>query len=678
MLLTGYTHAPTIMKNNVKKMQKQECSSCSCSDDLEGQDLAKTKHLIILGLALTVSIVILETIFDSITIDVVLLILATPIQVFLGKPFYVRFYKMLIHRHRLTTDTLVVLSTTVAYVYGIVSVITGSHAPFFEASASVLTIFTIGEYIENRVKKATTGTIKRLLELKPKTATVLRDGREETISADAIQVGDIVMVRPGESIATDGEVVYGESSVDESMITGESIPVDKKPGDGVIGGTINKNGYLRFKATQIGSHTALASIIDLVEQSRRSKAPIQRIADRAVEYFVPVVFLIAISSSLFWAVSMQSIPFALTVFATVLVVACPCALGIATPLVVSLGIDKAARQGILVKNGEYLERLASIDTILFDKTGTLTKGVLEVTDILPSKGRDEKTVLQIAASAETRSEHPISKAIVTKASGLGIRLLEMTKFEALTGYGISASCQQQQVFVGSPKSKEKLVSEELESKISKMELEGKTVVLVVVDDQVTGIIALADTARENTRHTIEDLSRMGKEVMLISGDNLRTARAIAQQIGITNVLAPVLPGEKAAQVKKLQEKGKKVAMVGDGINDAPALTQANVGIAIGSGTDVAMSAGHIIIMKSDLHDVIYAIKLAKHSMSKIKQNLTISFAYNAITIPIAAGILYGITNSLILAPAVAALGWIVSDSSVFGNSLLMRRFDMSH
>lgn len=659
-------------------MQKQECVSCSCSEELEGQDLAKTKRLIVLGLALTVPIVILETIFDSITIDVVLLILATPIQVFLGKPFYVRFYKMLIHRHRLTTDTLVVLSTTVAYVYGIVSVITGSHAPFFEASASVLTIFTIGEYIENRVKKTTTGTIKRLLELKPKTATVLRDGVEETISADAIQVGDTVMVRPGESIATDGEVIYGESSVDESMITGESMPVDKKLGDKVIGGTINKNGYLRFKATQIGSHTALASIIDLVEQSRRSKAPIQRIADRAVEYFVPIVFLIAISSSLFWAVSMQSIPFALTVFATVLVVACPCALGIATPLVVSLGIDKAARQGILVKNGEYLERLASIDTILFDKTGTLTKGMLEVTDILPSKGCDEKTVLQMAASAETKSEHPISKAIVAKASGLGIRLLEMTKFEALTGYGISASCQQQQVFVGSPKSKEKLVSEELESKISKMELEGKTVVLVVVDDQITGIIALADTARENTRHIIEDLSRMGKEVMLISGDNLRTARAIAQQIGITNVLAPVLPGEKVAQVKKLQERGKKVAMVGDGINDAPALTQADVGIAIGSGTDVAMSAGHIIIMKSDLHDVIYAIKLAKHSMSKIKQNLTISFAYNTITIPIAAGILYGVTNSLILAPAVAALGWIVSDSSVFGNSLLMKRFTLSH
>ncbi|MFY9300743.1 MAG: copper-translocating P-type ATPase [Candidatus Nitrosotenuis sp.] len=659
-------------------MQKQKCVGCSCSEELEVQDLGKTKFLIILGLALTIPIVILETLFDSVTIDIVLLALATPIQVLLGKPFYERFYRMLIHRHRLTTDTLVVLSTTVAYVYGIVSLITAAHAPFFEASASVLTIFTIGEYIENKVKKTTTGTIKRLLELKPKTATVLREGKEETIKADAIQVGDTVIVRPGERIATDGEVIYGESSVDESMITGESIPVDKKSGSKIIGGTINKNGYLRFKATQVGSHTALASIIDLVEQARTSKAPVQRIADRAVEYFVPVVFLIAISSSLFWAVSMQSIPFALTVFATVLVVACPCALGIATPLVMSLGIDKAARQGILVKNGEYLERLASVDTIVFDKTGTLTKGMLEVTDVVPSKGHQEETVLQLAASAEVKSEHPISKAIVAKASDLGIRPLEMTKFEALTGYGISAICQQRQVFVGSPKSKEKLVSQDLESEISKMESEGKTVVLVVVDDQVTGIIALADTARENTRHIIEDLSKMGKDVMLISGDNLRTARAIAQQIGITNVLAPVLPGEKAAQVKKLQGQGKKVAMVGDGINDAPALTQADVGIAIGSGTDVAISAGHIIIMKSDLHDVIYAIKLAKHSMSKIKQNLAISFSYNAVTIPIAAGILYGVTNSLILAPGLAALGWIISDSSVFGNSLLVRRFGVKH
>ena len=679
MLQTGFTLASTITKNPIgEKMQKQECVSCSCSEEIEGQDLGKTKHLIILGLALTIPIVILETLFDSLTIDIVLLVLATPIQVFLGKPFYERFYRMLIHRHRLTTDTLVVLSTTIAYVYGVVSMITGTHAPFFEASASVLTIFTIGEYIENRVKKTTTGTIKSLLELKPKTATVLRNGREETIPADAIQVGDTVIVRPGERVATDGVVIYGESSVDESMITGESIPVDKKPGDRVIGGTINKNGYLRFEATQIGSHTALASIIDLVEQARMSKAPIQRIADRAVEYFVPVVFLIAISSSLFWAVSMQSIPFAITVFATVLVVACPCALGIATPLVVSLGIDKAARQGILVKNGEYLERLASVDTIVFDKTGTLTYGKPEVTDVISNDVSNESSVLQLACSAGAHSEHPISKAIVALASKKNIKTLDLSQFQSIPGKGVVATYQMQRVFVGSPRSLNGEISEKLQVKISELESEGKTVVVVCVDDKAVGIIAVADTPRDNAEHVIAELKKMKKDVILLSGDNKKTANAIARKVGIQNVIAEVLPETKVQEIKKLQQQGKKVAMVGDGINDAPALTQADVGVAIGSGTDVAISAGHIIIMKSDLHDVIYASKLAKFALGKIRQNLAISFSYNAITIPIAAGILYGVTNSLILAPGLAALGWIVSDSSVFGNSLLVRRFGNKH
>lgn len=659
-------------------MQKQECVGCSCSEELEGQDLGKTKRLIILGLALTIPIVILETVFDSLTIDILLLVLATPIQVLLGRPFYERFYKMLVHRHRLTTDTLVVLSTTIAYVYGIVSMVTGAHAPFFEASASVLTIFTIGEYIENRVKRTTTGTIKSLLELKPKTATVLRNGKEETVPADAIQVGDIVIVRPGERVATDGVITYGESSVDESMITGESIPVDKKSGDRVIGGTINKNGYLRFEATQVGSRTALASIIDLVEKARTSKAPIQRIADRAVEYFVPIVFLIAISAALFWAVYLQSIPFALTVFATVLVVACPCALGIATPLVVSLGIDKAARQGVLVKNGEYLERLASVDTIVFDKTGTLTYGKPEVTEIIPDDESDEHLVLQLAASAGAHSEHPISKAIVASASKKNIKMLEFAQFKSIPGKGVVAKYRTQKVSVGSPRSLDGKIPVKLQTKISELESDGKTVVVVCVDDKAVGIIAVADTPRDNAGHVISELKKMKKDVVLLSGDNQRTANAIARKVGIQNVIAEVLPEMKVQEIKKLQQQGKKVAMVGDGINDAPALTQADVGIAIGSGTDVAISAGHIIIMKSDLHDVIYASKLAKFALGKIRQNLAISFSYNAVTIPIAAGILYGVTNSLILAPGLAALGWIVSDSSVFGNSLLVRRFGDKH
>lgn len=658
-------------------MKEQECVCCVGKVEEEGVP-KNSKYFISIGLALTVAIVILETFFDSPIIDFILLGLATPIQVVLGKQFYVRFYHTLRTRSGLTIDTLVVLSTTIAYVYSALSTLTGEHTTFFEASASVLTIFTIGEYIEARVRKSTSGAIRSLLELRPKTATRLRNNSEETIQVDQIQINDIIVVKPGERVATDGIIVYGDSSVDESMITGESIPVDKVVGDKVIGGTINKNGYIHFRATNVGSHTVLASIITMVEQARISKARIQRIADRAVRHFIPIVFTIAITSSLFWLFSLQSISFALTVFATVLVVACPCALGIATPMVVSLGIDKAARQGVLIKGGEYLEKLAAVDTIIFDKTGTLTQGKLQITDIIPDKGYDITDVLQIAMSAELKSEHPISKSIVAKASSLDIKPLELTNFEALTGHGISAICEQKQIFVGRPKTKIEVIPQDQLITISKLESEGKTVVIVCSENMLIGLIALADTAKENARHIIDELKRMGKDVILISGDNQQTANAIAKQVGIDRVLAQILPEQKALQVKKLQEEGKKVAMVGDGINDAPALTQADVGIAIGSGTDVAIASGHVIIMKSDLHDVIYAIRLAKYSFAKIKQNLAISFTYNAITIPIAAGILYGVTNSLILSPAIAALGWIVSDSSVFGNSLLVRRFASSH
>lgn len=658
-------------------MKEPECMCC-VGETKEGSASKNSRYFISIGLALTIAIVVLETFFDSRTIDVVLLGLATPIQIFLGKQFYTRFYHTLRTRSNLTVDTLVVLSTTIAYVYSALSTLTGEHTTFFEASASVLTIFTIGEYIEARVRKSTSGSIRSLLELRPKTATILRNNSEETIQADQIRVDDVIVVKPGEIIATDGMIVYGESSVDESMITGESLPIDKSVGDKVIGGTINKNGYIHFRATNVGSHTVLASIIGMVEQARTSKAHIQRIADRAVRHFIPIVFAVAIASSLFWLLSLQSIPFALTVFATVLVVACPCALGIATPMVVSLGIDKAARQGVLVKGGEYLEKLANVDTVVFDKTGTLTQGKLQVTDIIASKEYDTTAVLQFAMSAEIRSEHPISKSIVAKALSLAVKPLNITKFESLTGHGISALYDKKQIFVGRPKTKIKAIPEDQLITISGLESQGKTVVIVCSDDKLVGLIALADTPRENAKHIVDDLKGLGIDVMMISGDNQQTATAIAKQIGIEHVLAQVLPEQKALQIKKLQDSGKKVAMVGDGINDAPALTQADVGIAIGSGTDVAVASGHVILMKNNLHDVLYAIKLSKYSFVKIKQNLAISFTYNAITIPIAAGILYGVTNSLILSPAVAALGWIVSDSSVFGNSLLVRRFALSH
>ena len=573
--------------------------------------------------------------------------------------------------------------------------INGHEIRFFEASASVLTIFTIGEYLENRVLLSTSESIKKLITLKPKTAMVIRnDGKRETVNVDDIVTGDIFIVRPGENIATDGIIVSGESSVDESMITGESIPIDKSVGTKVIGGTVNKSGYLEIKATNVGSQTVLANIVEMVKKARTTKPSIQRIADTIAKYFIPLIFAIALTSSLYWLVIAQSsLQFVITVFATVLVVSCPCALGIATPMVVSLGVGKAAREGILIKGGKYLEKLASIDTIVFDKTGTLTKGKPEVTDIIPNDGYNENYVLQLAYSAEMKSEHPIAKAIVNKASEKNIPSLRVTSFNSIAGHGIVAKLKEQEIFVGSPRvsndsygksafsnyyysSISFTIPENLQNKIFELEEEGKTIATVYVEGKLIGLIAVADTIRDNAIQIVQHLKNMGKQVILLTGDNKRTADTIAKKLGIEDVLAEVLPNRKAEEIKKLQDKeGKKnVAMIGDGINDAPALTQADIGFAMGSGTDIAMAAGHVILLRNDLSGVIYALKLGKYSMKKIKENLAISFAYNSITIPIAAGILYGITNSLILTPALAALGWIISDSSVFGNSMLIKRF----
>ncbi len=651
------------------------------------RNILNTKVLIIVGLALTIPIVLLETFYpfeETIIIDFILLALATPVQILLGRPFYTAFFKALRQRKALTTSTLVVLSTSVAYGYSIIAMLTGQELRFFEASTSVLTIFTIGEYLERRVLRTTSESLRRLFELKPQSATVIRDGREETIDADAIVVDDIVVVKPGEKIATDGLVVDGESSVDESMITGESIPVDKKVGDKVIGGTLNKNGFLKFKATSVGSDTVLAHIADTVKKARLSRPSIQRLADRAAHYFIPIIFAISITASLYWLlVEQQSVSFAVTVFATVLVVSCPCALGIATPMVVSLGVNRAAREGVLLKGGEYLEKLSSIDTIVFDKTGTLTIGKPEVIDIIAyeEEGYNEAQVLQLAASAEIKSEHPIAKAIVNKASEQKITPLEVSEFAAISGHGIMATNLERRIFVGSPRDSNNkandtitTIPETVQPRIINLESEGKTVVTLFVDDRLAGLIAVADTIRNNAKIVIDEIKHSGKQVVVMSGDNQRTAQAIAKKLGIDNVLAQVLPETKAHEIKKLQDQGKIVAMVGDGINDAPALTQADVGIAVGSGTDIAMAAGHVILMKSNLDGVLFALKIGKYSLNKIKQNLAISFAYNAITMSIAAGVFYSITQSLILTPALAALGWIVSDSLVFGNSLLVRKF----
>jgi P-type Cu+ transporter len=686
-----------IINNEELKLKEDKgiAITCDCCEDEEPEEekrhqpqtrynvFLNEKLLIVIGLSLTIPLVLLQIFSDSYAINLLSLAFATPVQILLGRPFYIRFIGAIIHKKGFSTDTLVVLSTTVAYIYSLITVMVGSHVQFFEASSSVLTIFTIGEYLERRVLKTTSESIRNLLALKPKSAVVIRNGskQEQVIDVDDIVLGDIVVTKPGEKIATDGIVVYGESSVDESIITGESIPIDKKIGDKVIGSSINKNGYLQFKATKVGSHTVLASIIEMVKKAKMSKAPVQRIADRAVQYFIPIILSIAIASSLYWLfVAHQPISFAVTVFATILVVSCPCALGIATPMVISLGIDGAARQGILIKAGQYLEKLSSIDTIVFDKTGTLTNGKPEVTDVISNKGYTDFELLQLAASAEIKSEHPIAQAIVRKASEKSIPTLRVSEFNSLTGHGVVASYFERRIFVGNLRKNcnGTVISQNSLLRIANLESEGKTVVVVFVEDKLVGLIAVADTLRDNAEHVIAEIQHnmKKKDVILMSGDNKRTANTIAKKLGINKVLSEVLPESKALEIKKLQDQGKKVIMVGDGINDAPALTQADIGIAIGTGTDAALSSGHIILMKSDLLQMLYALKIGQYSMKKIKQNLSISFVYNVVTISIAAGLFYGITNSLVLTPALAALGWVISDSAVFGNSLLVRQFSI--
>ena len=680
-------------ENSFEKQQIQK--------ERERKEDKQAKILILIGLTLTIPLVILELlefyniVEDSLLVGLIFVFLATPIQFLLGRPFYKRFYNSIKKRKDFTVDALVVLSTSVAYGYSVIALLTNQDVRFFEASASVLTIFTIGEYIESKVLRTTSDSIKSLIALKPQRTLVIREsGKQEAIAIDNLRIDDIFIVKPGENVATDGIVTSGQTYVDESMITGESIPVEKRINDKVIGGTINKNGNIHVKATSIGSQTVLASIIELISKAKTNKPSVQKIADRCAKYFIPVVLSIALISSLYWLLVAQApIQFAIPVFATVLVVSCPCALGIATPMVVSLAIGKAAKQGIIVKGGIYLEKLASVDTVVFDKTGTLTKGRPEVTDLIPLGGYDEHYLLQMSASSEIKSEHPIAQAIVKKANEKKINLLEVSEFNTMTGHGITAIQDQKRILAVSPRvrissnissthsnigttiSPYQLKNlKEMESKITKLESEGKTVVTIFVEEKLIGLIAVADAIRDDAISIVKQIKSMGKDVVLLSGDNQRTSQAIAKKIGIENVFSEMLPHQKVEKIKCLQEENYSVAMVGDGINDAPALTQADVGIAIGSGTDVAKEAGHVILIKNNLSDIVYTLKLSQYAFKKIKQNLAISFAYNSITIPIAAGVLFGFTNSLILTPALAALGWVVSDSLVFGNSLLLRRF----
>jgi len=549
---------------------------------------------------------------------------------------------------------------------------------YYETAGIILTLITLGKYLETKTKGKTSEAIKKLMGLAPKTARVIRNGQETEISIDEVAVDDIVIVRPGEKMPVDGVVVEGMTAVDESMLTGESIPVEKTVGDNIIGASINKNGTIQYKATKVGRDTTLSQIIKLVEDAQGSKAPIAKMADIISGYFVPIVIGLAILSGLAWYIGGQTGIFALTIFISVLVIACPCALGLATPTAIMIGTGKGAENGILIKSGVALETTHKVQTIVFDKTGTITEGKPKVTDIIVTEGISKDKLLLLTASAEKGSEHPLGEAIVKEAEDKGLTLLNTNNFTAIPGRGIEVMVDGKKLLAGN----KKLMNERnidlgfLAETSNELASQGKTPMYIAINNQITGIIAVADTVKENSVKAIQKLHKMGIEVAMITGDNKRTAEAIAKQVGIDRVLSEVLPEDKANEVKKLQDEGKKVAMVGDGINDAPALAQADIGIAIGSGTDVAIESADIVLMRSDLMDVPSAVEVSKSTIQNIKQNLFWAFAYNVAGIPFAMGILY-LFGGPLLNPMIAAAAMSFSSVSVLLNALRLKRFKPS-
>lgn len=579
-------------------------------------------------------------------------------------------------------DSLIAMGTSAATVYSLYAtykIIQGnSHFVenlYFETAGVIITLILLGKSLEAVSKGKTSEAIKKLMGLAPKTAIIIKDNIEIEIPIDDVMVNDIILVKPGNKIPVDGSVIEGNTAIDEAMLTGESMPVDKKPGDKVYAASINKNGLIKFKATKVGSDTALAQIIKLVEDAQNSKAPIAQMADIVSGYFVPIVFVIAALAFGAWFLATKDFVFALTIFISVLVIACPCALGLATPTAIMVGTGKGAENGILIKSGEALEATHRIKTIVFDKTGTITEGKPETTDIIVANGIDRQRLLQLAASAEKGSEHPLGEAIVHAAEKEKLAFLPVSDFNSLTGRGISVTIDGTQVLAGNLKlmNEANISIDNLEIDADQLANEGKTPMYIAIDKKISGIIAVADVVKESSAQAIKKLTDMGIEVAMITGDNKRTAEAIAKQVGISIILSEVLPQDKSNEVKKLQNEGKKVAMVGDGINDAPALAQADIGIAIGSGTDVAMESADIVLMHSDLMDVPTAIKLSKSTIRNIKQNLFWAFAYNVAGIPVAAGVLY-IFGGPLLNPVFAAAAMSLSSVSVLTNALRLKNF----
>lgn len=661
-----------------------------CSQSCMKQFMApevEIKHLkiaVIIGAVLTVPIIILTyvNLFPMAINNYVLLALDTPIQFGFGWRFYRGTYDAV--RNRMgNMDSLIALGTSTAWAYSTAVTLFPSFfaysGVYYDTAAAIVTLILTGRFLEHLSKGRASEAVRQLMDLQPRSAHVLKENQETEIPVEQIVVDDIFIVRPGEKIPVDGILVEGHSSVDQSMITGESIPIEKNVGDDVIGATINKTGMLKAKATKIGQDTTLAQIVKLVEEAQIGRAPIQRLADRVAAYFVPAVIIVASVSALAWYfIGNIGLQFSLLAFVSVTVIACPCALGIATPAALLVGTSKGAQNGILIKGGDQLEVAHKISTIIFDKTGTLTVGKPSVTDVVPFGKYDTDTVLTLAASVEKGSQHPLAEAIEREATSKSLQVPNLSEFEEIPGKGVKAKIRKKGVVLGN----RKLVSElaidfaKIEGTIKKLEEDGKTIMFLAVDNALAGVIGAADTLKEYATEAITELKKMNIDVIMLTGDNERTAKAIAKRLGVERIFAEVLPQQKETIIENLQKEGKLVAMVGDGINDAPALAKADIGIAIGSGTDVAKETGGIVLVTKDLRDVVTAIKLSKSTIRKIKQNLFWAFAYNAALIPIAAGALVPLFGAQVydVLPFLAAGAMAFSSVTVVSNSLLLERF----
>ncbi|MBT6346615.1 MAG: cadmium-translocating P-type ATPase [Nitrospina sp.] len=685
----GYRLCPAQVESRDLSMQRDEAR--------HHNNLAQLKRKLILSgfISLMVMILPMQRIvhLDSNILNIFLFVLATPVQFFCGGQFYRGAFSGFRHGYA-DMNTLIAVGTSSAYFYSIFATFFPDKIGmptlevYYDTSVMIITLVLLGRWMEARAKHSASSAIKRLMGLQPKTAQVERDGVELKINAEELVLGDLVLVRPGEKIPVDGTMTYGQSSIDESMLTGESVPVEKKQGDEVIGASLNKTGFFKMRVTHLGKDTLLAQIIQLVEQAQGSKAPVQRLADKIAGIFVPVVIGLAVLAFGFWwgvgdlfgPLPTTPFLFALMIFISVMIIACPCALGLATPTAIMVGTGKGAEMGILIKGGEALEQAEKLDTVVFDKTGTLTRGKPEVADVLlsPEASLNADRLMVLAGSLEKNSEHPLAQAVVSEAKKRSLKLETPTDFEALPGFGVRGKIGRETVFLGNIKLMQEqqidfsLLSDDLE----KLAEQGKTPMILSVDGKFAGIITTTDSLKPNAKQTVRRLQLMGIKVKMVTGDNRKTAQAIAKKLGIEDVVSDVLPSEKLDEIKKLIAQGHKVAMVGDGINDAPALAESTVGIALGSGTDVAMEASDITLVTSDLQAVPQAIELSRQTLAKIRQNLFWAFFYNILGIPIAAGLLYPFYGVL-LKPVFAAVAMSLSSVSVVGNSLLLKRFSPS-